>query len=594
MSKIRIYFQTCSLFLIATTPLLSQSPHINRRSEVGQLGSRYLQLLQEDTLIIQSTPLYRSDLTTFALHKVDYSFLRKSDIPYLEYLIQDHGEYYNTGSRAAPSKVYVDSSMLFYQYENTQETVSPYQVKERSPGLGYFVKDPAAVFQTKGKHHYIKVNPILHIQSGPSNQGRTVFQNTRGLEVRGLIDQKVSFYTSIFENQRSFVSHIDRRIRQYQAIPGQGLYKGYQSSIIESLQGYDYLNAIAYFGLPLSRHIHMELGHGNHFWGNGYHSLLLSDYGNNYFYLKLNSRVGKFQLQNIFGELAAVSHVTIPGDDLIDKKYFAAHYLSFLPRKNLEISLSETVVFSRLNNFELQYLNPIILYRVVEQFIGSPDNVILGLNTRWDPVPQLRLYGQVVVDEFNLNQFTAGTDWWGNKYGIQAGLRYLNALDISHLDVQIEYNMVRPFTYSHRTQIDIAPRFGLSSFSHYNQPLAHPLGANFREVMVLASYRPAPKWQLMGKTYYAVKGEDTADEVFGGDILRPSGDRSRDTGFQVGDGNTRTIFGLELTASYQFFHGYFIDVQGLYRSDDSDISALNDQYLQIGIRANMARHDIDY
>ena len=44
----------------------------------------------------------------------------------------------------------------------------------------------------------------------------------------------------------------------------------------------------------------------------------------------------------------------------------------------INIGLFESIVFSRPNHFELQYLNPVIFYRTVEQMVGSPDNAMIG------------------------------------------------------------------------------------------------------------------------------------------------------------------------------------------------------------------------
>ncbi len=77
---------------------------------------------------------------------------------------------------------------------------------------------------------------------------------------------------------------------------------------------------------------------------------------------------GGFHYQSIFAELAVNSGRQDSGDDLIPKKYMAAHFLDFKINKNVSIGLFESVVFSRNNQFELQYLNPIILYRTVEAF----------------------------------------------------------------------------------------------------------------------------------------------------------------------------------------------------------------------------------
>jgi hypothetical protein len=101
--------------------------------------------------------------------------------------------------------------------------------------------------------------------------------------------------------------------------------------------------------------------------------------------LKLNWKIWKFHIENIFSELSANSpNGSGQGSQLIDKKYSATHYLSINIKPNLTFGLFETVVFSRPNHFEFQYLNPIILYRTVEGALGSPDNELLGFDAKWN------------------------------------------------------------------------------------------------------------------------------------------------------------------------------------------------------------------
>ena len=92
---------------------------------------------------------------------------------------------------------------------------------------------------------------------------------------------------------------MEDRIFRFQTIQGQGFYKDYNSGVIENLRGYDYLNAQAYVGINVSKSVAIEFGHGKHFIGNGIRSMLISDYANNYFYLKFNTRVWKLHYQNV-------------------------------------------------------------------------------------------------------------------------------------------------------------------------------------------------------------------------------------------------------------------------------------------------------
>ena len=76
------------------------------------------------------------------------------------------------------------------------------------------------------------------------------------------------------------------------------------------------------------------------------------------------------------------------------------HHLSYNVTPNFNFGIFESVIASRKQQFELQYLNPIIFYRSVEHSLGSPDNVILGANFKWNIAKKCQIYGQLVLDEF--------------------------------------------------------------------------------------------------------------------------------------------------------------------------------------------------
>jgi hypothetical protein len=73
-------------------------------------------------------------------------------------------------------------------------------------------------------------------------------------------------------------------------------------------------------------------------------------------FLKLNTKIWKFNYQNLFMEL--MPQFKKSGDTLIDRKYAAMHHLSMNVTKWLNIGVFEGVIFGRKNRFDLQYLNP--------------------------------------------------------------------------------------------------------------------------------------------------------------------------------------------------------------------------------------------
>lgn len=267
----------------------------------------------------------------------------------------------------------------------------------------------------------------------------------------------------------------------------------------------------------------------------------------------------------------------------------AAHHLNLQLTPNFSVGIFETVIFNRADRFEFQYLVPVIFYRTVEQGLGSPDNVILGLDLKWNLWNRLQLYGQFVLDELVFNEaVTNNRGWWANKFGLQAGMKYIDLFGIDHLDLQIERNTVRPYTYSHNS--------GIASYTHYSQPLAHPLGANFREWVVIGRYRPHPKVEIEGRLIRAQVGEDSDTTNFGSNLLIPNTQREQDYNNETAQGfpATITLIGFDLT--YRISHNVFFDIQYFDRVKTGDLESQlqSSRYLGGGFRININRLRMDF
>ena len=52
-----------------------------------------------------------------------------------------------------------------------------------------------------------------------------------------------------------------------------------------------------------AKYLDFQFGYDKNFIGNGYRSLFLSDFGNSYLFLKINTRIWKFNYLNLFMEL---------------------------------------------------------------------------------------------------------------------------------------------------------------------------------------------------------------------------------------------------------------------------------------------------
>ena len=593
------------LLIVIPQIIISQSQYVLPGTISDELGDRWDILYDFDHQVFASQRnISRQELTMRALQYYNNPKNSKLDNWDIHYILNDNTEYAmrgmeeNTSFLSRDRKKIFDSTGVFYYLEDeVNDAQSDQPISPNKPVFGYFYKTDANFFEINEENFTLRANPILNLKFGnAANDPNIIFQNTRGAEIRGEIDNKIYFYTSILENQARFNNYLEDRIGRFKTIGGQSLFKEFKSGLIENLQGHDYLNAQAYVGINATKSVAIEFGHGRHFIGNGIRSLLMSDYSTNYFYLKFNTRIWKFHYQNLFAELAPIATNLNPGDRVLPKKYMANHYLSFRPTKNIEIGIFEAVVFARENHFEFQYLNPVILYRTVEQFLDSPDNALIGLNGKWNIKNRFQVYGQLILDEFKLSEINSGTGWWANKYGMQAGLKYINVAGIDHLDAQLEYNRVRPFTYGHRDSLSLFPTLSTASYSHHSQPLAHPLGANFTEIVFNLRYRPKENLFINARIISATYGQDSPDTYSGQNILLISGLREGDFGHSIGQGIETNLMSFGLDVSYQFHHNYFLDLHMLVRNADAAIDDLDieTKYVGGGLRVNIGNVISDY
>jgi hypothetical protein len=331
---------------------------------------------------------------------------------------------------------------------------------------------------------------------------RNTYTNSRGLQLMGNIGKQVSFYTCLWENQSRFVNYVDSFVTRQNVVPSQGRVKPFGTG------GYDYAWVSGYISYTPSRFFNFQAGNDRQFVGDGYRSLLLSDNAFNFPFLKLTTTFWKLRYTNLFTAFQNVGSAANSGLGGYQKKYASFHHLSLNLGKRFNIGLFEAVVWQSVDtagqrrNFDVNYFNPVIFFRPLEFSLGSPDNVLLGLNMKLIFMKRNIVYGQLMLDEFSLKEMRARKGWWGNKYGFQLGVKVFNILHQPGLSLQSEFNLVRPYTYGHSA--------ATQSYTHFAQSLAHPLGANFIESVNFLRYR-IRRFALEAKLQAMRYGADTTN-----------------------------------------------------------------------------------
>ncbi|MEO5650796.1 MAG: hypothetical protein ABIR03_12850 [Ginsengibacter sp.] len=446
----------------------------------------------------------------------------------------------------------------------------------KKPVLKSFYVTQPNLLEVNTKDFFLAVNPVLSLQVGKeSGNDQSLYYNKRGVTLRGRIANKIGFSTTITDNQERGPLFFQDWVTKNRAVHGVGFYKRFKNN------GYDYFDGRGYFTFNVTKYIDVQFGYDKNFIGNGYRSLFLDDFGDSYLFLKLNTRIWKFNYENIFMEL--MPQFVKTGDNLLDRKYSAMHHLSMNVTKWLNVGLFEAVVFGRKNRFDFEYLNPVIFLRHVEGTVGSPDNALAGFDFKANAAHHFQFYGQLLLDEFLLSEISKNNGYWANKYGYQLGVKYIDAFKIKNLDLQLESNRVRPFTYSHNDSI--------ANYTHYNQPLAHPLGSNFQEFIGLLKYQPAPKWYFDARAIYYYKGLDSLDENFGSNPFELYTTRTKNFGYFIGSGNKVKVFNASMTLAYELKQNLFIEGNLLFRKYTGMDNA---SLFNIGIRWNAARRAYNY
>ncbi len=423
------------------------------------------------------------------------------------------------------SALYPTSKLLLSDYNSLRNT----HFQDKSCFLG---------LQNKGVTNYI--SPIL--QAGVNVSGSSIPQQYPfkiGLKSEFQIKKKWYFVLWAYAPSNHFKESENEDLKQT-AVKQNKMWLPYNSDIRTNEQIGGFLSYQA------ASFLNLQLGKGKHFWGDGYRSLLLSDFGASYPYASINVNLKRLNYKVLY--LFLRDYNSEEPQAGFQKKYAVSHFLSWNIASRLNLNLFETVVWKgktqngKNRGFDINYIHPFIFFRPVEFSIGSPDNVIMGAGGRLRIFQNTHLYAQMVLDEFKLKEMMSDQNWWANKYGFLFGVKVYDFLNIKNLFVLMEYNTVRPFTYSHSSSME--------NYGHLKQPLAHPLGANFKEANLVVDYQ-WKRWDFYLRMSYSLKGLDKDSINQGGNIYRSYNDNKQgEYGHITTQGERDKHLETELKVSY--------------------------------------------
>ena len=230
-------------------------------------------------------------------------------------------------------------------------------------------------------------------------------------------------------------------------------------------------------------------------------------------------------------------------------RFLAGHRFDVLLGKNVQLGVYETVVYGG-RGAELAYLNPFVLYHIIEHQLGDRDNNMFGFDMTATVAPGFRAFGEVFVDDFSLD-YPLGT-YWGNKLAYMAGIHWAQPLGGKSLEFFATYTRVDPYVYTHMDSMNV--------YAHYDASVGSRLGPNAERWHVGFLYRPLRDLHCEMKYSFVKKGR--------GDVFTPH---------TVADGEAKGFLSgvlerqqhLAMALRYQVSRDMFVgfDAQFINRTD---------------------------
>lgn len=324
----------------------------------------------------------------------------------------------------------------------------------------------------------LDIDPLFGFESGDDfaehtayNDTNRFYHNTRGFRVKGDLGSKVSFQTMFHENQALVPEYLFREVSSTGVISGQGRVKITERRVL------DYGWSQGNVSYSPNEFFNFQLGHGRHFVGHGYRSVLLSDHAINAPYVKLSvlSRSKKLQYTTWHNKLM---HGVKPSDRLPTGNSSESLFYWMRARMNhlslnlgrVDLALFESTIFQNIDKdgvmpLDPLELNPVIGLNTLVNGFDGPYKSLLGMDLRVKLRDKLYIYGQFATDRPA-----------EQRYAWQAGIRVFDLIR-KDIHLQVEYNAAQPFMYQNEP-VQLA-------YLHAGLPLAHPMGAYFDELVAI-------------------------------------------------------------------------------------------------------------
>lgn len=218
-------------------------------------------------------------------------------------------------------------------------------------------------------------------------------------------------------------------------------------------------------------------------WGSGYYSnLALSDNSPSFDMLYVGAAFGpvKFigfstELDKMWHEHGELGSETDPLYRYLATRYLSGHRIDWIINDRIEVGISELILYGgETRNMEIRYINPLIPYYATQYNSNLDDNIMICLDLATRPLDRIKLYGELLVDDFNYAKMYDNKINHPSSLGGIAGIYLSEPLNFPMIDFRAEYTRIDTWTYSHRVDEN--------QYLHYGWIIGHKLGPDVEQI----------------------------------------------------------------------------------------------------------------
>jgi len=485
----------------------------------------------------------------------------------------------NTEEHTSLKPFFSDDTLLKQRYDSLMN----YGTDGKQHSWGYRKLFNEHLIDVKNSNSTFYADLLPDFEIGRDVLGnKTTNLTSLGLQLGGSAGSKFYYNISAYASSAAYPEYLTTYINQVGIVPGQA----YDRTLGQNPEWY-YVTAVASY--TPNKYLNITLGRDKTFIGDGYRSVLLSDFASPYPFLKLTGTLGPVRYMAMWTYMNDPATTSQYG--INRNKFGVFHYLDWNVSKRLSFGFFENVMgfFTDDNGikrpFDFNYVNPIIFMKSINNDGGDNEKSLLGFTGKFKISDGITAYGQFALDEFHATDFFSNDGAVDNKNAWQLGFRGTNLFSVKNLNFLVETNVARPYTYSARSSIE--------NYSENGEPLAQPWGGNFREFVGLLNYS-YKRFDFSGEIDLGRYGFDLDTLNEGKNIFQLYTNPAQPYGNYIGQGLTTNLIYLQGKIAYVLNPKYNLKVElgVIYRTEQN--SAFDDRTTWFTIGLSSSFRDLYY